>query len=117
VISHALWQRQFGGRADVVGQMLHVDGEIVPVLGVTPASFFGVEVGRRFDVALPLCSSGFERRNHFWLAMMGRLVPGTTRSQANDHLASLGPGIFEQTLPPDYRPEMAKRYQALRRGC
>ena len=114
VISHALWQRQFGGRADVIGQTLHVDGEIVPVLGVTPASFFGVEVGRRFDVALPLCSSGFELRDHFWLGMMGRLAPGTTLARANDHLASLGPGIFEQTLPPGYRPDRAKRYQALR---
>ena len=114
VISHALWQRQFGGRADVIGQTLHVDGEIVPVLGVTPASFFGVEVGRRFDVALPLCSSGFELRDHFWLGMMGRLAPATTLARANDHLASLGPGIFEQTLPPGYRPDRAKRYQALR---
>ena len=26
------------------------------------ASFFGVEVGRRFDVAMPLCASGFNRR-------------------------------------------------------
>ena len=56
VISHALWQRQFGGRADVIGQTLHVGDEIVPVIGVAPASFFGVDVGRRIEVALPLCS-------------------------------------------------------------
>jgi len=114
VISHALWQRQFGGRADAIGQPLHVDDETVPVIGVTPAWFFGVEVGRRFDVALPLCSSGFELRNHFWLAMMGRLRRGTSLTLANAQLASMGPGVLEATLPDGYQPDRSKRYLALR---
>src|SRR4029450_3435924 len=104
----------FGGRADVVGQTLRVDGEIVPVIGVAPASFFGVEVGRRFEVALPLCSSGFELRNHFWLAMMGRLPGGTSLAQANEYLPRVGPDIFEETLPAGYKPDLVKRYLEMR---
>jgi predicted permease len=114
VISHQLWQRQFGGRPDAIGAMLHIGRENVPVIGVTPAAFFGVEVGRRFEVALPLCSSGFELRNHFWLAMMGRRPGGTSLARANEQLASLGRGLLEQTLPPGYRPDLAKRYLDLR---
>jgi len=114
VISHALWQREFGGRADVVGQMLHVGTERVPVIGVTPPSFFGVEVGRRFDVALPICASGFRLPNHFWLAMMGRLRPGDSVAQANEHLAALGPSVLRDTLPPSYRPDAVPKYLAMR---
>jgi predicted permease len=114
VISHALWQREFGGRPDVVGRMLHVGAERVPVIGVTPAGFFGVEVGRRFDVALPLCASGFTQANHFWLAVMGRLRPGDSLTQAAHGFATLGRDMLERTLPPSYRPEMARKYLAMR---
>ena len=56
VISHAFWQREFGGDPGVLGRTVSLDGYVVPVIGVTPASFFGVEVGSRYDVAVPLCA-------------------------------------------------------------
>ena len=40
VISHALWQSQFGGRADIVGQTLPGAGAPVPIIGVTRAGIF-----------------------------------------------------------------------------
>ena len=36
--------------------MLSLDGRRVPVIGVTRPEFFGVEVGNRYDVAVPLCA-------------------------------------------------------------
>ena len=54
VISYGLWQRRFGGAASVIGEPLLVDGVPVTIVGVTPPTFFGVDVGRAFDVALPL---------------------------------------------------------------
>jgi predicted permease len=39
VLSHALWQRQFGGASDVVGRAMRVGGRPVVVMGVMPASF------------------------------------------------------------------------------
>ena len=56
VISHAFWQRELGGAAEAVGGTIHLDGHPFPVLGVTEPGFFGVEPGRRFDVAVPLCA-------------------------------------------------------------
>jgi putative ABC transport system permease protein len=52
VISHAFWQREFGGDPGVLMRTIRLDGHPIPVIGVTPASFFGVEVGNRYDVAI-----------------------------------------------------------------
>jgi len=37
VISHAFWKREFGGAPDVIGRVLTLDSNRVPVIGVTPA--------------------------------------------------------------------------------
>ena len=39
VLSHALWQRRFGGRPDIVGQSALIDGQSTAIIGVMPASF------------------------------------------------------------------------------
>ncbi len=54
VISYAFWQRRFGGAADVIGRSLTVERVPFTIVGVAPPQFFGVEVGRTFDVAMPV---------------------------------------------------------------
>ncbi|HMD36744.1 MAG TPA: ABC transporter permease, partial [Vicinamibacterales bacterium] len=54
VISYEFWQRRFGGAANAVGTSLTVERVPVPIVGVTAPGFFGTEVGRSFDVAMPL---------------------------------------------------------------
>ena len=39
IIAYGLWQQQFGGRADILGQSLRLDGSQYTVIGVMPASF------------------------------------------------------------------------------
>jgi len=112
VISYAFWQREFGGRPDVVGQTLTAGGSRVPVIGVTPPRFFGVEVGREFGIAMPICWSRQTSRDHWWLAALGRLKPGWTRAQAEGHLAGLLPGIQRDTMP-NYRAELATAYLSM----
>src|SRR5262249_4707715 len=90
------------------------------IAGVTPASFFGVETGRTFDVAVPICAeplvepvrNAIEKRHYWWLDVIGRLRPDWTIEAARAHLAAISPGIFEATLPPVYTAEMAKNYLA-----
>jgi predicted permease len=113
VISHALWQSRFEGRADILTQTLRLRSGQHPIVGVMPASFFGVEVGRRFEVALPICASGFDRPDHWWLAVMGRLKPGWTPAQASQHLATLGPSLLRAAVPPNYDAEGARQFEAL----
>jgi hypothetical protein len=64
VISHAFWQREFGGDPNVLGRRLTLNGYPVSVIGVTPPSFFGVEVGHRSDVAIPLCADRLMSEDH-----------------------------------------------------
>ena len=54
VISYTFWQRQFGGAADVIGKPLDLEPVPFTIIGVTRSNFFGPEVGRAFDVAVPI---------------------------------------------------------------
>ena len=50
MISYGFWQQDHGG-GPALGRKLMLNDKPVEVIGVTPASFFGVDVGRTFDVA------------------------------------------------------------------
>ena len=118
VLSYAYWQREFGGASSVLQQTVRLEGVTFDIIGVAPQDFFGLDVGRRFDVALPLCgerltSNGVGReagRSQWWLASIGRLAPGRTEQQAVDHLASLSPDIMAATLPTGYTAEAEQKY-------
>jgi predicted permease len=112
VISYALWQSRFGGRADIVGQTVPGPGMAVRIVGVTPPGFFGVEVGRQFGVAMPICASGQTRRDHWWLAAIGRLKPGWTAAQAQAHLQGILPDV-QRAAMPDYRADWRTLYEKM----
>jgi predicted permease len=115
VVSYAFWQRELGGDPGALGRELSLDGHRFPVIGVTPPQFFGVEVGNRFDVAVPLCSDLNNRalkRTNWWLSAMGRLKPGWTAQRADKYIKTVSPVLMEASVPPSYRPDQAKRYLA-----
>lgn len=119
-ISHAFWQREFAGAADVVGRTVTLDGHAFVVGGVAPASFFGVEVGRQFDVALPLCAerqvqggalTALNSNDWWWLASIGRLKPGVSVEQATAELRALSAPLFAETTPDTYTTGDAENYR------
>jgi putative ABC transport system permease protein len=120
VISYSFWQREFAGDPAVLGRGVRLEGRSFPIVGVTPPAFFGVEVGNRYDVALPICADPLfsedgkgriPKRGAWWLSAMGRLKPGWTIERANTHLQTLSPSIMEAAQPA-YRPDEAKRFLA-----
>lgn len=119
-ISNRYWQSHFGGRDSAIGARLIVDEQPFEVIGVAPASFEGIEVGRSFDVAIPICTSeamggrGHERRDSFWLTMMGRLKPGWTLEKATAQLQAISPGIMEATAPSGYNSKTLDDYRNFR---
>jgi predicted permease len=119
VASYSFWQRELGGDSNALGRQVWLDGHMLPVVGVTPAEFFGVEVGHRYDVAIPMCADrafsddGKGRipvRTDWWISILGRLKPGWTLERADSHIRALSPGIMLASLPPAYRPDTAKGY-------
>jgi putative ABC transport system permease protein len=107
IVSYGFWQRRFGGAADAVGRRLTVEGIAFTIIGVTPPDFFGPDVGRRFDIVLPIGAeplvrgreSALESRDSWWLFIMARLKPGQTIDAATDAVRGVQPQIREATLP------------------
>lgn len=120
VLTHGFWQSRYAGNPSAIGQSLMLDGRPFEIVGVTPPGFFGTEVGRTFDVALPLCAepifrgagTGIGKADTWFLDMMGRLAPGWTVARARAQLQAISPGIFQATVPARYNPETAKQYLA-----
>jgi predicted permease len=121
VISYAFWQSEFAGDPQVTARTVRLDGRPFPVIGVTAPEFFGVEIGHRYEVAVPICSDPMfwepgkghiPSRTGWWLSLMGRLKPGTTIAQAHAQIQTISPIIMRDSLPPDYRAADAKKYLA-----
>ncbi|HEY6554211.1 MAG TPA: FtsX-like permease family protein, partial [Vicinamibacteria bacterium] len=115
VVSHAYWQSQWGGRELGPDSRLVVNGERMEVIGVTPPEFFGLAVGERFDIAVPLCQPKDElRRDVFDVSVMGRLRPGWTVEKGSAHFATIGPGLLAETVITGYSAAAAERYKSFR---
>ena len=118
VISHGFWQKEFGGATDVVGRKLTLADHSLEIVGVTPPDFFGLEVGKSFDFALPICAdavlrgknSRLDSGTHWWLMITGRLKSGESISQANASLQSVSPALFQSSLPANYPEISVKDY-------
>ena len=117
MLSHEFWQREFGGDANVIGRKLTLSDRAFEIIGVTPANFFGMEVGRSFDLALPICAIALVRGNNnplsgtsWWLTVNGRLKPGSTIEQAAAHMQTISPDLFQAALPPNYPTASVKPY-------
>jgi len=125
VISYSFWKHSYAGENSVIGKTLLLNRHPFEIIGVTPAEFYGVEVGRYFDVAVPLCAepiingedNQLHRADGWWLSVMGRLKPGWTIKQAAVQLRSVSPGIFEATVPPTFNADQAKYYLEYKLGA
>lgn len=120
VISYAFWQSEFGGEDSAIGSLLTIEGHPTEVIGITPRSFFGLEVGSSFDIALPFCSLPAyapammmtSRSDYFWVHVVGRLKPGTTLEQASSQLSAISPGLIEATMPTGYNATALNIYKS-----
>jgi len=120
VLSYGFWQREFGGDRLLLGKSIALDGHVFTIVGVSPPEFYGLEVGRTFDVAIPLgtepiirgTETTLDRRSTWWLRLFARLQPGQTMEQAQARLAAFHPALREATVPQNWRPQDQKEYIA-----
>ena len=89
VISYDFWKRHFGGAPTAIGAPLTIERIPFTVVGVMPHDFFGIDVGRAFDVAVPIqdqafvdgTANGRERRGGPSVQVVARLRPGATSTR------------------------------------
>lgn len=90
VVSHRLWASRFGGDAGLAGKSIVLNGNQVPVAGVTPEGFHGADI-RSIDIWIPVSSNltdsaAFLKQSAGWLTVVARLKPAVTRQQAQAKL-------------------------------
>jgi putative ABC transport system permease protein len=89
VISHRLWQQEFGGAEDVLGKPLRLGLDTYEIAAVAPAGFAGIDY-RAADIWLPLAPRaragyGAEWKTQFvFLQIIGRVRSGVSREQAGE---------------------------------
>ncbi|HSF23309.1 MAG TPA: ABC transporter permease, partial [Blastocatellia bacterium] len=103
VISHGLWQSRLGGKPDIIGRELLLNGQRFTVIGVVGPEFQGAQMGVNRDIYVPMMMQALMRppragysgemnpdllkvRTNRWLYSIGRLKPGLTSEQAQAEL-------------------------------
>jgi putative ABC transport system permease protein len=116
VLEYHYWQSAFGGRPDVIGQSMPLDGRPFTIVGVTERGFFGPSVGRRFDVAVSLAGylhlypgSNRVSASHVWI--VGRLREGQTMTAAESELRTRQPQIRAALGVPDTLEQLSQPWQ------
>jgi predicted permease len=102
LISHALWESQFGADKKVLGRTIQLSGETFTVIGVMPSSF-------RFPITAPKTGiwttmavddtptgDGIKNRGSHFLSATGRLKPGVTVAQADEDIKAIAAQLTKQ---------------------
>jgi putative ABC transport system permease protein len=95
IISHGLWQRLFGGAADVLGQPLTLSGNAYTIIGVMPQGFDFPSV--LIDVWTPMAFEDQLREAYgaHFVSVIARLKPNVTFEQANTDVERMAAAISE----------------------
>jgi putative ABC transport system permease protein len=106
VLSHALWQRRYGGDPGVLGRRVTLGGERYTVVGVMPAGFSfprggelpaWTQIGARTELWVPLRFSAQEVQSGTQnLVVVGRLREGVSLRAAQADLAGAARGMADE---------------------
>jgi putative ABC transport system permease protein len=113
VISYKLWQERFGGAASAVGARVEFGRMPVTIVGVTPPAFAGVEVGRSFDIILPIRADRELDDDATWLNIMLRLKPDASLASATAALRAVQPQIRAGAQPRRFQSTFLREPFAL----
>jgi len=94
VLSFGFWRDHFGGTQEAIGSTLSLNNHPFQIIGVSAPGFYGVEVGNKFDVAVPICTadvfdgkdSRLDHRSWWWLSVMGRVKANVSQDQLKSTL-------------------------------
>lgn len=93
LVGNAFWRDQLGGRRDVVGTTLRLDGEARTVVGVLPAGTFVLDT---WQVVAPLQPNPDQHRDDHRLNVLGRIAEDHTLEQAEADLDRIAADLEQQ---------------------
>jgi predicted permease len=121
VLSHDYWSRRFGADPRIVGQALLIEGQQVPIVGVTPKGFAGATVGERADVTLAIHArailqpenDGVTGTGWRWIRVLARPLPTLTREQLRAGVDVAWAQALERSLSPGMTPQARERARTM----
>jgi len=111
VISHAMWQKRFGGSTNVLGRRIGSEAQSYRIVGVAPRAFTGIFGPLRTDIWVPMrtrprLASMLDDRSRPLVMVFGRLRSDATMAQASVELTVIQRQLFVEhgasadPLPP-----------------
>jgi len=89
VLQYDFWRNRFGGKPEMVGSTIRLNGSPFTVIGVAAAGFEGTDVGLPTNAWTPVMMKPtvttwdeLENERSAWFYLFGRLKPGVTIQQA-----------------------------------
>src|SRR5207248_6965654 len=99
LLSHAFWERRFGGDPGIIGRTIQLNGTPATVVGIMPPDVrllmkSNSLVGRPTDlwIPYPLPASARTPRGRS-ISVVGRLKPAVTIAQAQSQLSTIAAGL------------------------
>jgi putative ABC transport system permease protein len=101
ILSHALWQSRYGGDAEILKKIVHLNGESFQVIGVMPPTFQFAHGGERTEAWIPLVPGDYVlAKDSYFFEFSGKLKPGValTTAQAELNLLNQQLKLGEQRI-------------------
>ena len=106
MLSFSYWHSRFGGKTDMVGKSVIVNGYAMTIVGIAREGFEGVELGYRTQIFVPVMMKKqmtplwdeLTNRRWRWVNALGRLKPGVTMEQAQAALQPFFHSMLEMEV-------------------
>ena len=98
IISHSMWQRRFGGDANIIGRQLTLSDKSLTIIGVMPERFQFLFVNDPPEYFVPFDPTGEmeKQRGASFAEVVGRLKPGVSIQQAEADLRGVAARLEQQ---------------------
>ena len=110
IISHRIWENEFGGKANVVGSQIRIDNVDFRIKGVAPDHLDGLYSDCSVDLWVPLQEQDLQGQNRQDLWVLARLSHDVSTRQAQTALGAGFASLREVSVTPftGIAPNMAR---------
>lgn len=96
IISHALWQRRYGGDRAIVGRTMLMNDARYEIVGVAPKTFLFRDRDVDYWIPMRLPAQLADTRQAHFLTVVARLKPGVSVTSADAEMKSIAARLTEQ---------------------